>query len=107
MHSVGAKVDVTTGLALMGGTTYDLNSITALTTGDYKSTLVDNTADLGLTDPFNNATPNLTPTAGSPLLAGALFDFGALSNAFFEKVSYKGAFDGTVDWTAQWAVWGK
>jgi len=49
----------------------------------------------------------LVPSAGSPLLTGALFDFGALSNSFFEKVAYKGAFDGTTDWTTGWAVWNK
>ena len=28
-----------------------------------------------------------------------------LDNSFFEKVTYKGAFDGTNDWTAGWTNW--
>ena len=28
-----------------------------------------------------------------------------LNNSFFEKVTYKGAFDGTNDWTAGWTNW--
>ena len=84
-----------------------LTSITAQTTGDYKSTVVDDPADVMLTDPFNNATPNLKPAAGSPALTGALFDFGTLNADFFEKVSYRGALDATTDWTTGWSVWNK
>jgi hypothetical protein len=47
----------------------------------------------------------LQPATGSPALSGALFDFGFLSQTFFEKVTYRGAFDGTNDWSADWAVW--
>lgn len=101
--AAGAKIDV----ASASGNRFDLAAITLRTTGADLSMLVDNTADLMLTDPFNNALPNLKPAAGSPLLTGALFDFGTLNAEFFEKVAYKGAFDGTTDWTAQWAVWGK
>ena len=101
VHAITGSIDVAAAGA------YDLNAITALTTGANKSTVVSNPTSLMLTDPFNNAAPNLMPASGSPLLTGALFDFGALSNAFFDKVTYKGAFDGTTDWTAQWAVWGK
>lgn len=107
VHALANPIDVQTGLAMPGGTMYDLASVTTLTTGDYKSMIVDNTADLKLNDPFNNAAPNLQPAAGSPLLTGALFDLTNLGDAFFEKVAYKGAFDGTTDWTAQWTVWGK
>jgi hypothetical protein len=107
VSAIGAKIDLVTALPLSGGTTYDLSSVTAQTTGSYKSVLVDDNATLMLTDAFNNQAPNLKPASGSPLLAGALFDFGLLSDTFFDKVTYKGAFDGTTDWTAQWAVWGK
>ncbi len=34
---------------------------------------------------------------------GADFTDAALNNSFFEKVTYKGAFDGTNDWTEGWA----
>lgn len=38
-------------------------------------------------------------------VAGADFSNAALSNSFFEKVNYKGAFDGTNDWTSGWTNW--
>lgn len=38
-------------------------------------------------------------------IAGADFSDAALTNAYFDKVSYKGAFDGTNDWTKGWANW--
>ena len=61
-----------------------------------------------LTDPFNNASPKLQPMAGSPALTtAAKFDKGLLNDAFFDKVSYLGAFDGTNDWTSTWAVFNK
>ncbi|MEJ7681029.1 MAG: hypothetical protein WKG06_24890 [Segetibacter sp.] len=63
---------------------------------------------LSLTDPFNNAAPNLKPQAASPALTtAAKFDVGTLTDAFFDKVAFVGAMDATNDWTAQWAVWGK
>lgn len=36
---------------------------------------------------------------------GAEFVDEVLNNSFFEKVTYKGAFDGTNDWTAGWTNW--
>ncbi len=36
---------------------------------------------------------------------GAEFVDAVLSNSFFEKVTYKGAFDGQNDWTEGWANW--
>ena len=107
LHAVTNDVDVQTGLTIPGIPSYDVASITAQTTGQYKSTIVDDPADVKLTDPFNNVTPNLKPAAGSPALTGALFDFGTLNADFFEKVSYRGALDGTNDWTAGWSVWSK
>jgi hypothetical protein len=107
VHAVTNTIDVQSGLTLSGGTTYDATSITNLTTTDYKSTLITNLADLKLNDAFNLTSPNLRLATGSPALSGALFDFGTLSDAFFEKVTYRGAFDGSNDWTSGWAVWNK
>ena len=107
LKAYGADIDVQTPLTLSAPLSYDLTSITDLTTVTYKSTIMATPADAMLTDPFNNAAPNLQPAGGSPVLTGALFDFGTLGDAFFDKVTYKGAFDGTTDWTASWAVWGK
>ena len=39
------------------------------------------------------------------LVQGAEFVDEVLNNSFFEKVTYKGAFDGTNDWTAGWTNW--
>jgi hypothetical protein len=39
-------------------------------------------------------------------LPGAARLMGTLTDGFFEQVAYRGAFDATTDWTAQWAVWG-
>ncbi len=61
-----------------------------------------------LTDPFNDASPNLKPKAGSPALTTTgKFDKGLLTDAFFDKTNYIGALDATNDWTSGWAVWGK
>ena len=107
VQAVTNSIDLQTGLNLNGGKTYDINSITNLTTGAYKSSVLAAATDAKLTDPFNNATPNLKPATGSPLLAGALFDFGTLSDSFFDKVSFRGALDASNDWTTGWAVWSR
>ena len=39
----------------------------------------------------------------SRAIDGAYFTDASLNHAFFEKVSYKGAFNGTDDWTSGWA----
>jgi hypothetical protein len=84
-----------------------LSLATKVTTHDM-STYYANSADIKLTDPYNNAAPNIKPATGSPALATAgKFDFGGLDDAFFDKTSFVGAIDATNDWTAKWAVWGK
>src|SRR6185436_6915068 len=107
LNSVGPTFDIQKSLVLSAPLTYDSLSIATLTSGDYESTIVTDPATVMLTDPFNNANPNLKPAAGSPALSGALFDFGTLSDAFFDKVSYRGALDATTDWTTGWSVWNK
>jgi hypothetical protein len=81
--------------------------VTAQWNAQSKSTLLASTADAKLTEPFNNANPNVKPAAGSPALTGALFDFGGLTDGFFDKVTYRGAFDGSNDWTTGWTIWNK
>jgi len=46
--------------------------------------------------------PNFTLSTGSPAATGALFTNPKVTDAFFDKVAYKGAF-GTTDWTTGWA----
>jgi hypothetical protein len=107
VQAVIRPFDIQTGLTLSGGTAYDSLSIATLTTAAYKSTVLALASDAKLTDPFNNANPNLKPMAGSPLLTGALFDFGTLTNAFFDHVAFRGALDASNDWTAGWTVWNR
>ncbi|MDQ3111118.1 MAG: hypothetical protein M3R17_14590, partial [Bacteroidota bacterium] len=57
---------------------------------------------------FNNVSltaPDFTLMTGSPLLTGASFTNPNLSNTFFTPTTYRGAFDGTNDWTACWTEW--
>jgi hypothetical protein len=46
--------------------------------------------------------PNFTVIEGSAAASGALFTNAKVTDTFFEKVAYKGAF-GTTDWTKDWA----
>ncbi|MDP2335713.1 MAG: hypothetical protein Q8N05_04535, partial [Bacteroidota bacterium] len=46
--------------------------------------------------------PNFTVKAGSAAETGAIFTNAKVTDAFFEKVAYRGAF-GTTDWTSGWA----
>ena len=61
-----------------------------------------NLGTLGLnTNTFNLTAPNFLLASTSPLLTGAVFtDKGA--DAFFDKVNYRGAFNGTDNWLQGW-----
>jgi hypothetical protein len=66
-------------------------------------------ADALVTSPFkyssdfaNAGTPDFTVKSGSVAASGAVFTDAKLSDSFFEKVDYRGAF-GTTDWTSGWA----
>jgi hypothetical protein len=86
----------------------DSAMLAIITTTTNQTTFYPAAADVKLTDPFNNAAPNLKPAGDSPALtAGAKFDLAQLNVAFFEKVTYIGAFDASNDWTAPWAVFNK
>ncbi|SEA54065.1 hypothetical protein SAMN05192529_12635 [Arachidicoccus rhizosphaerae] len=83
-------------------------ALTTLTEGTNLSVNLSSADQAGLSDPFNNAVPNLMPATGSKALATAgKFDVNGLDNSFFDKTSYIGALDGTTDWTSGWAVWNK
>lgn len=49
--------------------------------------------------------PDLTLGSTSPLLSGAIFTDTYVSNSWFTPTTYRGAFDGTNDWTDCWASW--
>jgi hypothetical protein len=53
--------------------------------------------------PNNYSNPNFLLGATSPALTGASFSAPNLNNTFFETTTYRGAFDGTNDWTACWS----
>ncbi len=62
-----------------------------------------------LTDPFkyssdfaNAGTPDFTVKAGSIAETGAVFTSAKVTDTFFDKVTYRGAF-GTTNWAAGWA----
>lgn len=74
---------------------YNANSNTSLT----------NSTDIMLADPYTYTNPDFQPQSGSPLLTGADFSSSNLNDDFFDEVTYRGAFDGTNDWTACWANW--
>jgi Secretion system C-terminal sorting domain/PKD domain len=67
--------------------------------------LLTNVSDLMLTNAYNFMAPNFQPMNGSPALSGADFSAPNLNNSFFEQTTYRGAFDGTNDWTACWTNW--
>jgi len=84
-----------------------LGLATKVTTHDM-SVYYSNAADIMLSDPFNNAGPNVMPKAGSPALSTAgKFDFGLLSDSFFDHTSFIGALDASNDWTAGWTSWNR
>ena len=68
--------------------------------------------DVLITDPYKYApdiiagakqgTPTFTVKAGSAAETGAVFTNAKVTDAFFEKVAYRGAF-GSTDWSAGWA----
>lgn len=87
----------TTPLAVKSGSTWDITTWFN-TTGFGNAVLAANTDLMMAGDPYNLSAPNFQPAAGSPLLTGA--NFTGLTG--FEAVTYRGAFDGTTDWTAGW-----
>lgn len=103
LHSVASPFRVSAT-----GTYLDSATLSNLTLTNYQSQLFAGADEIKLTDPFNNAAPDLKPQAASPALTKTTkFDAGTLNDAFFDKVTFIGAMDSANDWTAQWAVWGK
>lgn len=73
-------------------------------TAGNSNALMGTAASLGVTN-LSLTAPNLLLTPASPLLSGASFSDSYLNNPFFTPVSYRGAFDGTNDWTSCWTEW--
>lgn len=89
-------------LEVVSGSTFDISAW--FNTSGYGNSVLPNVGDLGLPTLFTLTSPDLLPTGGSPLLSGADFSNGNLGDAFFEHVSFRGAF-GTDNWTSGWCNW--
>jgi hypothetical protein len=65
------------------------------------NSILPNSADVKLTDPFNvTGSPDYTPQTGSPLLAGAAFTHPKLAS--FQNVPYRGAVGPSDTWWKGW-----
>ena len=74
-------------------------------TASFNNQLVDHWGLLGIDESiFDLGIPNVLPKAGSMLLNAARWDNAPKADAFFDKVTFIGAF-GTEDWTEGWAEW--
>ncbi|MBK8192253.1 MAG: T9SS type A sorting domain-containing protein [Lewinellaceae bacterium] len=60
------------------------------------------TSAVALQNPYYLDKPNAQPAYNSPALGAAAFTAARINTAFFDKVSYVGAFDGSSDWTCGW-----
>lgn len=89
-----------TPLGVASGSTFDIS--TWYNTPSFGNSLLTNPTDLQLNDAYDYSAPDFLPATGSPLLSGADFSAANLQNAFFDVVTYKGAF-GNTDWTAGWS----
>ncbi|OFY66606.1 MAG: hypothetical protein A2Y71_02205 [Bacteroidetes bacterium RBG_13_42_15] len=89
------------GMATNYSTTY-LTDAEAWYTNVSRNNQIMATNDLlQVTAPFNLVAPNFLPATGSSLLSGAAFTNSRLTDLFFTKVNYRGAF-GVTNWTASW-----
>jgi len=73
-------------------------------TAGFSDTTINSVSAL-MTNNLSLSAPELTLMAGSPLLSGASFNDSYLNNSFFTPTTYRGAFDGSNDWTDCWAEW--
>lgn len=89
-------------LEVVSGSTFDISAW--FNTSGYGNSVLPNVGDLGLPTLFTLTSPDLLPNGGSPLLSGADFSNSNLGDAFFEHVSFRGAF-GTDNWTSGWCNW--
>ncbi len=90
----------TTPLAIASGSTWDIT--TWFNQASFNNSILPNSSDLQLTNPFNYDNPSFIPLPSSPLQSNSSFGSSYLNDPFFEVVTYSGAF-GTNDWTAGWA----
>ena len=70
-------------------------------TAAFGNSILATTADVKLNAPFNYATPDFAPAAGSPALTGAIFSNSLLKDGF-TPVSYRGAVGPNDNWYKGW-----
>jgi hypothetical protein len=71
-------------------------------TAAYNNSILTNSSDVKLTDPFNESgNPDYTPQTGSPLLTGASFTQAKVASGF-TSVSYRGAVGAGDTWWKGW-----
>ncbi len=68
----------------------------------HANSILPNSMDVMAVNPYNYTNPNLLLQAASPALTGASFSSPNLTDPFFTPTAYRGAFDGTNDWTKCW-----
>lgn len=73
-------------------------------TAGFNNQLVNSTSSLMFMN-TSLSTPDLRLQAGSPLLTGASFTDALINTPWFTATTYRGAFDGTNNWTSCWAEW--
>jgi len=88
-------------LETVSSSTFDIS--TWFNTTGWGNSVMPQVSDLGLSTPLALTAPALLPNGGSPLLSGADFS-GPAGDAFFDPVSFRGAF-GATDWTSGWCNW--
>ncbi len=88
-----------TPLAVASGSTWDI--VTWFNQPSFSNTILTNSTDIQLEDPYHYDNPSFLPLAGSPLLGTASFTSAYLNDPFFDVVNFRGAF-GSNDWTADW-----
>jgi hypothetical protein len=88
-------------------TGWDLAAVTAwFNTAAYSNSILTNSSDVKLADPFNEAgNPDYTPQSGSPLLNSASFSHPKLAG--FSQVSYRGAVGPSGTDATWWKGWTK
>jgi hypothetical protein len=72
-----------------------------LTTAAFKNDTAQVATSL-LEDAFNLTNPNFKPKAGSAAASGAEFTDAALTDAYFDKVTFRGAVGSTSTWLNSW-----
>jgi len=100
----GCAVPLKYGVSTTAPTGWDLAALTTwFTLPANGNSILTNSSDVQLTDPFNaTGSPDFTPKTGSPLLTGANFAASKLASGGFTQVAYIGAVGPGDTWWKGW-----